>query len=379
MSLFKPAENKAAFLKMGLLGFGGSGKTYTASLIAIGLYKAAIKKQMPYAERPVYFIDTEGGSDYVVDLFAKHGVPLLVAKSRAFSDLVDAMREAEASGSVMIIDSITHFWTEFQEAYKAKKKRTRGLEFQDWAVVKQQWRQGFTEPYLNASLHILMCGRAAWEYDNYTDQSGKRQIERAGVRMSAEKELGFEPSLLVFMEREVDPDTARVVHKAIVMKDRFDVLDGAEMSNPTFKDFAPHIGKLAWGTEHSGVDTSRTSQDMIEPDQYDRRRTDREIAIDLIGNLLQLHFSASKEDKAKRLELLDAAFGTSSMTEIEKRLSLEDLQMGYDRMHLQLEGRPSRYGEHETAANAPVEEDEIPFLSEDGEELPSLSKLEAAE
>lgn len=359
MSLFKPAENKAAFLKMGLLGFGGSGKTYTACQVAIGLYKAAAKKEMPYAGRPVYFIDTEGGSDYVVDLFAKHDVPLLVAKTRAFADLVQAMKEAEANGSALIIDSITHFWTEFQESYKERKGRKRGLEFQDWAAVKQMWRQGFTEPYLNADLHILMCGRAAWEYDNYTDQSGKRQIERAGVRMSAEKEMGFEPSLLVFMERDVDPDTAQVSHKAVVMKDRFDVLDGAEIKNPTFKHFAPHISKLNWGSEQGKIPTDRNSKAMVEPDQYDRRRTDREIVIDLINNALQKHFTSTKEDKNKRMELLDAAFGTSSMTEIEKRISLEDLQMGYDRMHLQLEGRPSRFGMND-GGKSPVSEDELP-------------------
>lgn len=366
MTLFKPAEMQASFLKMGLLGFAGSGKTWTASLVAMGLYKAALKKEMAYAGRPVFFVDTESGSDYIVADFEAAEIPLMVLRTRAFSDLKDAMIEAERDASVLIIDSISHFWIEFQEAYKAKKGRKRGLEFSDWSIVKQEWRKAFTEPYLNSNLHIIMCGRAAWEYDNYTDDAGKRQIEKSGVKMSAEKEMGFEPSLLVYMEHDTDPDTKKVSRKAIVMKDRFRVLDGKELPNPTFKSFVPHIEKLNWGGRQGGVDTSRTSDHMIEPDHHDGRRFDRDIVLEEIKNLLTKHFGSSQDDKRKVLDLKEAAFGTASDTAIEKKLGLFDLQLGFDKMHLQLEGKPSRYDT--LAALEPIVDEILPHAKKEAAE-----------
>ena len=359
MSLFKKAEQNAAFLKMGLLGFAGSGKTWTGSLVAMGLVELARSRGLPYADKPVMFLDTENGSDYVVGDFEAAGIEMQVAKTRAFSDLKQAMKEAEANASVLIIDSITHFWTEFTEAYAKVKNRRRGLEFQDWAFLKKEWRQGLTEPYLNSNLHIIMCGRAGYEYEHFTDDAGKKQLEKSGIKMKAEGELGFEPSLLALMERDTNPDTGKVKRTAVIMKDRFRLLDGQEIPNPTFKNFLPHIDKLNLGGQQGQIDTTRTSEGMIEPEQYDRRRTDREIVLDYITNLGVKHFTSSQADKTRKLEVLDAAFGTSSWTEIEKRLSLEDLQFGYDRMHLQLEGKPGRYG----TMGEPID-DEIPEHTE---------------
>jgi hypothetical protein len=65
MTLLTPAKKETAFAKVGLLGFAGSGKTLTASRIAIGLAK------MMDSKKPVAFMDTEVGSDYVIDLFKK--------------------------------------------------------------------------------------------------------------------------------------------------------------------------------------------------------------------------------------------------------------------------------------------------------------------
>ena len=106
MSIFKTGELEMAYLKMGLYGGAGSGKTFTASDIAIGLHKFV------KAKKPIYFIDTETGSDFVLDKFEKAKIKLQVAKSRAFMDLVAGVDEAEKDGSIILIDSITHFWNE---------------------------------------------------------------------------------------------------------------------------------------------------------------------------------------------------------------------------------------------------------------------------
>src|SRR5690348_16740243 len=110
--LFRPAESTSAFLKMGLLGFAGAGKTKTGSNTAIGIVKYARERGIEYANKPVFFLDTETGSDWVRKDFEAAGVPLFTAKTRAFSDLLKAVSEAEQNGSLLLIDSISHFWKE---------------------------------------------------------------------------------------------------------------------------------------------------------------------------------------------------------------------------------------------------------------------------
>ena len=153
----KLAVNDQAFLKAGLLGFAKAGKSYTASLIAIGLHRYIKSK------KPVAFLDTETGSAYVLPMFKEAGIELLTAKSRAFVDLLDIGRKAASQCDILIIDSITHFWVELVKAYMLRMGRKR-LRVQDWGPIKDEW-QSYTDFYINSRLHILMCGRAGWEYD----------------------------------------------------------------------------------------------------------------------------------------------------------------------------------------------------------------------
>jgi hypothetical protein len=48
---------------------------------------------------------------------------------------------------------------------------------------------------------VIICGRAGYEYDYFEDDEGKKQLEKTGIKMKAETEMGFEPSLLVFRFR----------------------------------------------------------------------------------------------------------------------------------------------------------------------------------
>ncbi len=111
MSFFKKAEKTNAFLKMGMMGFQGSGKTYTGTQVAIGLVKL-MRASGLNGTKPIAFIDTEKGSDWVIPHVEGAGLELVTAKTRAFSDLVQATADAEKNASVLIVDSVTHFWTE---------------------------------------------------------------------------------------------------------------------------------------------------------------------------------------------------------------------------------------------------------------------------
>ena len=173
MNIFQPAESTTAHLKAGFMGKQGAGKSATASFFAIGLVRYLQELGVSYAHKPVAFFDTETGSDWMIPLFNEVGIPLVVAKKRSFADLITAVKWAEENASVLIIDSITHPWRELQESYLKSKKRTF-LQIDDWSYLKGPygWQQ-FSDLYINSKLHIIMCGRAGDETEQYTDENGK--------------------------------------------------------------------------------------------------------------------------------------------------------------------------------------------------------------
>lgn len=342
MTLFTKAEATTAFLKAGLMGFAGSGKTYTATSIAIGLVRLMRDLDIPYAQKPIFFLDTETGSDWVKPRIEEASIELFTAKTRAFRDLLAAVPEAEGTSSILLVDSLTHFWVELTDAYMKAKKRSR-LQFEDWAFLKTEWRK-FTDLFVNSNLHIVVCGRAGFEYDYSIDEeTGKKNLEKTGIKMKAEGEMGYEPSLLILMEREMDMATKTNAHFAKVLKDRSTLLDGKEFPDPGFEHFLPHIQCLNLGGRQLGVDVTRTSEHTIPRDVRDNNRTQRKIVLAEIEDLLVLHFpSTAAKDKAAKIALLKKHFN-ATWTEMEEIMGLEPLRTGYDALHQELETKPSRY------------------------------------
>jgi hypothetical protein len=298
-------------------------------------------------------------------MFERAGVELFTAKTRAFTDLVAAIPEAEANGSVLIVDSLTHFWVELCETYSARKAAEYNLasyrlQFQDWAFLKAEWRK-FTDRFVNSSVHTILCGRAGYEYDYEIDEDiNKKRLEKTGIKMKAEGEMGYEPDLLVLMERRMNMDTKADEHIAHVVKDRSTLLDGKEFADPTFDTFLPHIQCLNLGGKQLGVDVSRNSEAAIPIDKRDHRRTQRKIVLAEIEDLLVTHYPASTgKDKVSKIAALKKHFN-ASWAEIEEVMSLEDLRAGYDTQHQELEGKPSRYGRQLPAEAKPDINDAIP-------------------
>ena len=349
--LFKPAEITTAKLKMAFMGFQGSGKTYTAASTAIGLVLLMRDLRLDDGKKPIAFGDTEKGSDWILPRVQKAGLEMVTAKTRAFSDLLGLVNEAEREASVLLIDSLTHFWTELCDTYCARKaeeyrRSTYRLQFQDWAYLKGEWRK-FTDRFVNSNLHIIVCGRAGYEYDYREDEdTQKKQLEKTGIKMKAEGEMGYEPDLLVLMERKMNMSTKVDEHIAHIVKDRSTLLDGQEIADPTFNHFLPHIQCLNLAGTQFGLDTSRTSAAMIpKGDPRDKSAMWRSIIIDEINDLLLRHGAAGTSDaaKKKRSDLMKAHFGTVSKTEIEEAMAMFDLRAGYESLHQELEGKPSKY------------------------------------
>lgn len=381
-SLFAPASSTTAHLKAGFMGKQGAGKSVTGSLFAAGLVKYLQAQGVTYAHKPVAFFDTETGSDWVIPLFEELGIPLVVAKKRTFADLVAAVKWAEENASALIIDSITHPWRELQESYLKTKKRSF-LQIDDWSYLKgpHGWQQ-FTDLYINSKLHIIMCGRAGDETEQYTDENGKRQFEKVGVKMKTETETGFEPSLLVLMERDMDLRSKQVAHKATVVKDRSMLLDGKDFTFASYTDdgdrlptdvlvrqvwaaFAPHIKRLNIGGAHVGVQQAGDSTHMIKTEKRDWQPVQRKIVLDEIKDLLVMHVPGqAAADKQRRVVLLRDHF-SAGWVEIEETFDLLTLRAGYDSLHQELEKKPSRYASAMEAETVPPLADDIPAKIKD--------------
>ena len=350
MDLLQKAENLQAYAKIGMLGFPGSGKTYTATMIAIGLAKL-------YGCKPIAFFDTETGSDFIITKVKDAGLELYVTKSRSFEDLIAVTREAEKECSVLIIDSLTHIWRELCEAYGTRLNRKR-LMFQDWQIIKGKggW-QDFTDFYVNSKLNIIICGRAGYEYDFDMNEDGTKDLIKTGTRMKVEGEFGFEPSLVIEMER-LTPQKDQIesiremtdlkakrqkkqalvtrtgskwIHRAFVLKDRTDTLNGQQFDYPKFQDFLPHFSKLNIGGKHLGVDTSRTSGGLFDENgdtKWKQKQTQKKIVLEEIEGIIVKFFpGASAKEKKMKADIIEHLFNTRSWTKVCE-MELSYLQIG---------------------------------------------------
>jgi len=311
-----------AYAKIGIFGFAGSGKTRTSFEIALGLAAKSKKKA-------IAFFDTEKGSDFMIPLANKAGVELFTHKGKSFKDMLQFLKEVQAEGiEVVIIDSISHVWRDLCDSY-LKTKGRKYFTMMDWGILKGQWKD-YTDAYINTPIHILMLGRAGNEYEtNTNDDTGKQEMVKSGTKMKVEGETGFEPDLLIEMERIEQP--TGIINRAWIVKDRTDTLNGKSIDNPKFASFKSFFDFLNIGGEHAGIPTqSDTTQIFDRPDwSYEDRKKRKEIAIEGIQEALTLGDMEGRSADAtkKRTELLIKHFGGSGKTFIEN-LKMEDLESG---------------------------------------------------
>ncbi len=332
MGMLKPARQKVAYAKIGLYGEAGSGKTYTAAKFAIGLHQHA------QLDKPIAMFDTEPAAGYIIPLFEEAGIPFLVFdESRALKDLMVFMDEAEETCSIAIVDSITHVWRDAQESYLRKvnaKLREQGrrpiyqLEFHHWRPIKAAWAE-FTDRFLSSRLHMIVCGRAGsiYSYQDKDDGSGKKELIQLGTKMAVEKEMGYEPSLLIEMVKQ--RDGGKIINTALVEKDRSDNLNGAAIPMPTFDSIIDHINVLDIGGEHHESMDARDSQEMFSGEEagstFDQEKQRRSVLCEeIIGEFVRYGIDGTGKDaKARRLELIEQVFGTRSWEKITNMRSNE--------------------------------------------------------
>lgn len=323
-AFFTDLTNDSPFFKAAIEGFAGTGKTTLAAMIAMGIHKRI------GSTKPIVVYDTERAFSKIKDEFDKAGIQVKHKKSRSLADLITSFQACEAGyADILLIDSISHVWQSFQNAYlEAKSKRLRKpvtkLAFPDWGYLKPEWKKGFSDWVINSNFHVIFTGRAAYEYDyDQDEETGKMtELKKSGIKMQAEKEAAYEPDILILMEtiQDLISDNKSIYRRATILKDRYRIIDGKQFKNPTFKDFEKVVEKLLDGTP-SKTPIQETQDDFSKLDvKNEDWQKKRDVILEEIEAIFtSLGLGTSKEDRKVKIDIFEAAFETTSWTAIENK------------------------------------------------------------
>jgi hypothetical protein len=164
------AQRKRAKIKMGLMGCSGSGKTYSALLLAFGLCNDWNK---------VAVIDTENHSADLYDNLGPFNV-LSLAPPFTPEKYIEAVRICEkAEMEVIILDSTSHEWDGVGGILDIHGSMT-GNSFTNWNFVTPR-HNAFVQSMLQCSLHVIATIRTKQDYV-LVDKNGKQVPEKVGLK-----------------------------------------------------------------------------------------------------------------------------------------------------------------------------------------------------
>ena len=248
MTYFQKPQALKAALKMALYGPAGSGKTFTALLIAEGLARHCGKRSA--------FVDTERGTNFYTQPVEQRrvhpaGFDIDILHSRSLTEVIAAVRGLDlATQGVLVIDSISHLWDAAIAAYTGKKTKAGTVPLHAWGGIKKPYKE-LMHLLLASPVHLLLCGRQGIDYGE-DEESG--ELKSLGYKLRAEGETAYEPDLLVRLEAHKPNKKALTVPTAHIEKDRTGVLAGQTIHWPDFDNIAkPLLGLL--GTTQAAMPT----------------------------------------------------------------------------------------------------------------------------
>lgn len=268
MSGFRKPKQTQAFLKLGIYGSAGDGKTVTASLIAEGL---AI-----HSGKEVAFVDTEFGS-----AFYRQEVPARTFHPAAFDfsyldtkSITEVNREIRLLDpnkfGVIVIDSVTHLWEACKAAYNGRTTKIGSIPMQAWGHIKRPWKN-LINFILSCPQHVIICGREGSEYETDAETGELRNI---GFKMRCEGETAYEPHILIRMEGVRDGKAHEKIPTAFVEKDRTGILGGKIICWPNFDTLAKPLLPLLGGSQAQiPSDDDVAAQDAEELGRLDQEKT----------------------------------------------------------------------------------------------------------
>jgi hypothetical protein len=232
----RKAERRKAKLRIGMSGPAGSGKTYSALLLASGM--ASWDK--------IALIDTESGSG---ELYANSkGIGqyqyLRLNPNYTPERYIEAIKTCEDAGiEVIIIDSATHEWDGTGGCLETVDQITQASRSKNsyiaWGKVTPRHKK-FIDAIIQSPCHIITTTRRKQDYDMGKDERGKTVVTKVGLK-EIQRE-GFEYELTVAFDIDI-------THHAVSSKDRTGLFDGV----PEFK-IGKETGEALMKWSNSGTD-----------------------------------------------------------------------------------------------------------------------------
>lgn len=192
-----PAKRKSVPMLISIAGVSGSGKTYSALLLAAGLAGP---------KGAVGFLDTENGRG---SMYADSpGINAALPNGYEIAELREPFTPARYSGSVeaferhgckvLVIDSMTHEWEGYGGcADIAENNKLRGTP--NWILAKREHKRMMNR-LLASPMHLIFCLRAREKIKVMKDANGKDQFVPIGLQPIQEKNFTFEMTLSLLLD-----------------------------------------------------------------------------------------------------------------------------------------------------------------------------------
>lgn len=283
---FKKAEPKQSYIKIGIYGKQGSGKTVTSLLFAEGLAKKSKKR--------IAYVDTEGGTDfYARDIperkFHPKKFDFDAIYTRSLQEVLDECKSIDFNTyNVIVVDSITHLWEAAQNAYEGKKVGTNKdkIPLYAWADIKRPFKE-LVNFLMNCPAHVFICGREGVEM---ADVDGENQV--VGSKIKAEGETGYEPNILINMKQQRYTDVTDGVERGDIVayfeKDRSGLYTGKSIKYPTFKTIEPLVNLLN-GDEQRHIDSTdeqiEKDSSLIDSKRLEKEKVSKELRVEYAAKL----------------------------------------------------------------------------------------------
>jgi hypothetical protein len=200
----KQANRKQVKIKMLVAGASGTGKTYSALLLANGITEW----------NKIAVIDTENGS---ADLYSHLGDYNTLTIEAPFTPekYIDAINLCIKSGmEVIIIDSITHEWDGAGGILEVHGAMT-GNSYTNWNKVTPRHNK-FINTILQSPVHIISTVRTKQDYV-LQEKNGKQVPEKVGLKSITRDGFDYENTLVLDLD---------IKHYATSSKDRTKLFDG---------------------------------------------------------------------------------------------------------------------------------------------------------
>jgi ABC-type dipeptide/oligopeptide/nickel transport system ATPase component len=211
--MFKKAQRKAVKMKMAVIGTSGSGKTYSALLIAKGL------------GGNIAVIDSENDSASLYsDLTDFDTCPIKPPFTP--QKYIDTINEAEKEGyTTLIIDSFSHVWSGeggILQMVRDQEKVTHN-SFTAWNKVTPIY-DSLINTILQSNMHIIVTMRSKTAYEIQENDKGKKAPVKVGLAPVQRDGLEYEFTTVLEINNES--------HIAIATKDRTNIF-GDEAFKPS--------------------------------------------------------------------------------------------------------------------------------------------------